>query len=814
MAETKNIQRRTEFGEYRPSLSSILLDRRGKLITEFFAEERREIVSIYRLPKYLINAVLTKEDRHFFSHIGFSAKGIFRAAWNIVAGHYFSGGSTISQQVAGNLYDDRSVSTLGRKFSELWWSFQLEKKRSKMEILEIYLNNSKFGHGNYGVESASQFYFGRAASEITLAEATLLTVQLSDPVTRSMINFPNRARDLQEVLIHDMADRGYVDREVALLEFSNFWEEWEPARANDTSTHTERTDLAPAFSELIRRRFEGLFYGSPDLYRDGFTIHTGLDLEYQLAAELLLEEAVERQAAESQTNREHRSRITEILVPSIDLLGHLFDIDGSALIGDYLATTALDTALDRLVPALFLADIGAGGNALPIRLFPGGASGGTGGGVPSEIGAIPAVIGQLVAIENSTGEILVFAVAGAAVGSNPTAIIDTPRNLGSLVGPIALAVGIDRQIVGPGTLLYDSPAYTDKDGGSIEIANPLGFYRGAVSARTAVASSLSTPLVAISELAGLVHLGDGLERLFDSGFGPESVIAEHPLAAIDGVFATPLQVARGFSVFPRGGSITDTAAIRYIEDRKGVVVYTSPQSRERDVFSASTAFVATDVLKSSLVSGNLERRVAEIGGITRDDIAAAAGWTLGWSDAWTAGFSQEMTSVVWIGFDTEGESLGQYQTGASVAGPVWTRFIDLAHRDLPTPVPATVPTGIIERNVCAISGMLPTHFCTDGTISELFSADTAPIEFCEYHSGVLADELKFTERLIRRIGLEPTPDSILNRLPTMLDPDGGAIGPDRGNGSIPGIDPGTGIPNRAGTDRANPAVGDRNPFLD
>ena len=793
MAETQNIQRQTEFGDYRPSLSSLLLDRRGKLITEYFAEERREIVSVYQLPKYLLDAVITKEDRYFFSHTGFSAKGIFRAAWNIVTGHYFSGGSTISQQVAGNLYDDRSVTTLGRKFSELWWSFQLEKKRSKMEILEIYLNNSKFGHGNYGVESASQFYFGRPASDISLAEATLLTVQLSDPVTRSMINFPNRARGLQEVLIQDMADRDLVDREFAMNEFSNFWQHWEPARANDTSTHSERTDQAPAFSEQIRRRFEELFYGSPDLYRDGFTIHTGIDLAYQLAAESLLEDAVERQASDTAKNRELRSQITEILVPSIDLLGHIFDIDGSALIGDYRATTALDIAIERLVPATLLVDFAAGGNSLPFRLMPGGTLGssadGTSDGAPGESGAVPAIVGQLVSIENATGEILVFAVAGAETKSNPSAAIDTMRNLGSLVGPIALAVGIDRSLIEPGTLLYDSPAYVDGDGGAREVINPRGFYRGAVSARTGVASSLATPLVTISERAGFLEIRDRLDRLFDGGFGPDHIIAGHNLIAIDGVYATPLQVAQAFSSFPRGGSLTDTVAIRYIEDRKGIVVYTSRQRKERPTFSSRTAFIAEDVLKSSLTSGNLERRVAEIGGIARDDFAAAAGWTLGWSDAWTVGFSREMTSVVWVGFDAEGDSLGQYQTGASVAGPVWMKFMDTVHADLPIPMPATVPTGIIERNVCAISGLLPTQVCNEGTTSELFSTDTAPIAFCNYHSDTLNDGLRATERLLFRIGLEPTPDSILNWAPVEAsDPTGAA--------------------------QRDQSVDDRNPFLD
>ena len=174
IAHTKNIQRTLDVGKYTPALPSLILDCRGKLITRFFAEEKREILTLGEISPHLIHAVIAKEDRRFYTHIGFSVKGFLRAAWNIVTGEYFSGGSTISQQVAGTLYEDREVKTLGRKLKELFWSIQLEKKRSKDEILEVYLNNSSFGHGTYGVEAASQFYFGHSAREVTPAEVAIL----------------------------------------------------------------------------------------------------------------------------------------------------------------------------------------------------------------------------------------------------------------------------------------------------------------------------------------------------------------------------------------------------------------------------------------------------------------------------------------------------------------------------------------------------------------------------------------------------------------------------------------------------------------
>ena len=156
--------------------------------------KKREIIPVNELPKHLINALITREDRDFFKHSGFSFKGTARAAWNILLGRYVSGGSTITQQVAGRHYADRSLKTLKRKLIELWWALQLEKRLSKYEILELYLNESYFGHNTYGVEAASQFYFKHSAREMTVAESCLLVIQLANPARYSPIKHPNRAR--------------------------------------------------------------------------------------------------------------------------------------------------------------------------------------------------------------------------------------------------------------------------------------------------------------------------------------------------------------------------------------------------------------------------------------------------------------------------------------------------------------------------------------------------------------------------------------------------------------------------------------------
>ena len=161
--------------EFQPSLPSTLLDIHGDVITEFFAEQKRDIIPVDELPKELIYAIITREDKNFFQHKGFSFKGTVRAALNIALNRYVSGGSTITQQVAGANYANRSLKTIKRKLIELWWAFQLEKNLTKNEILEMYLNESYFGHTTYGVEAASQFYFKHSARNISIAESATLT---------------------------------------------------------------------------------------------------------------------------------------------------------------------------------------------------------------------------------------------------------------------------------------------------------------------------------------------------------------------------------------------------------------------------------------------------------------------------------------------------------------------------------------------------------------------------------------------------------------------------------------------------------------
>ena len=178
LAATRNTINTENFTDFETSLPTRLLDINGELITEFASDERREIIALKNLPQHMIDALLTREDRIFYSHHGFSVKALFRAVVGVLTRNSLGGGSTLSQQIAGTLYCDRQEYSVKRKLKELWWAIQMERRYSKDEILELYLNKIYFGGGTYGVNAASKYYFGHDATEITPAESAILVIQL------------------------------------------------------------------------------------------------------------------------------------------------------------------------------------------------------------------------------------------------------------------------------------------------------------------------------------------------------------------------------------------------------------------------------------------------------------------------------------------------------------------------------------------------------------------------------------------------------------------------------------------------------------
>ena len=232
LAETTNTINTENFTEFTTALPTRLLDINGELITQFASDENREIISLVQLPQHMLDALITREDRVFYEHNGFRLKAILRAVVGVVTGKSLGGGSTLTQQIAGTLYCDRTEKSLTRKLKELWWAIQMERRWSKDEILELYLNKIYFGGGTYGVNAASKYYFGHDATQITPAEAAILVVQLSNPAYYNPFDYPNRAMARQQNVLEEMVNAGYLTPEEATQSYDDFWVNFDYTRIN------------------------------------------------------------------------------------------------------------------------------------------------------------------------------------------------------------------------------------------------------------------------------------------------------------------------------------------------------------------------------------------------------------------------------------------------------------------------------------------------------------------------------------------------------------------------------------------------------
>ncbi|MDR1421144.1 MAG: PBP1A family penicillin-binding protein [Treponema sp.] len=756
LAVTANIKNMENFREFAPALPTKILDSEGTLITEFSAEEKREMVSLSELPRHLLYAVLAREDPDFYNHRGFSVRGIARAAVGQMLGQNWGGGSTITQQVAGTLYTNRFEKTIRRKIKELWWAFQMERRYTKNEILEIYLNYMIMGPGTYGVEAASKYFFGHSAREITLAESAILVIQLSSPVRYNPLDNPNLARDRQLSVLNRMVEMGYCTHEEADASFEAYWDNYDYTRAS-VSAYYDREDKAPWFSEYVRRELDGMMYGTMDYYRDGYTVLTTLNLKHQAAAAKYMEEGLLR------ANREFaKSRGTSIVqaertwIPIVDLLTLYFDL------GDiHTASRGQNEAKARsrytktINPVVDMAALAFG---IPdIKIITGAAFGELKSATEQNV-----VEGALISIENETGYITAI-IGGSKYDESNQLIRATQGNIqpGSSFKPLYYSAAIDSRKLTAASLIYDVPVvFHNEDGTPYIPLNFKGEWKGSLLLYDALAQSMNVASLKVLDTIGFDAAIDRAAALLDIT-DPEQIRNTFPRVYPLGlgiISASPLRMARAFAVFANQGRDVSPIAIRAVEDRNGrIVLDTEREVRLRQqrmgegiqVISPQNAYIMTSMLKKTVEVGTLAHGAGwgskftfkdEKGNTFRMPAAGKTGTPQNWSDAWAVGYTPYYTTAIWFGFDRPGNSLGVNLTGATLAGPVWGDYMREIHQGLPRRDFIRPSAGIVEITVCAKSGLLKTAACNEGEVTLPFLEGTQPRGYCTIHGGAPAYE--------------------------------------------------------------------------
>ena len=730
---------RADLKEYEPAIPTQILDRDDELIAEIFSEVKRDIVPIQDLPKQLIFALISREDASFFEHNGFSFRGTARAAWNVMMGTYFSGGSTLTQQVSGKHYADRSKKTIERKLRELWFAFQIERELSKYEILELYVNEMYFGHNTYGVEAASRFYFNHSAEELSVAEAAILVIQLASPAAYSPINHPERARARQKDVLDHMVDLGYTSREEADLSFRRYWDSYDYNRSNIASAYFDNKSKAPYFSEYVRLQLNDMLYGAVNINKDGYIVHTSLDLNLQNIAQEVMKKSYRRINEKYRNKKEQRFEVVEdTYLPVIELLALSYDLPDIRVAGSKEKKDSLDHFYQTISPSIeILAGMFGSDSLKAVSKYSDEKA--------EERSKQTTVEGALVTLDNDTGHILAMVGGSDFDTKQYNRAVDAKVQPGSSFKPLYYSAAISSGKYTPATRLYDGPiVFFDEMGRDYTPMNYLGSWEGSVLLREALANSMNVPSLQVLDGVGFEPAIERAAKMLDMEEQKDnrSLFPRSFPLGLGVVSVAPIDMARAYTTFPNLGRPSDPMAITKVLSRNGDTIINPEQERIRKrkheknqterVMSPQSAYVMVDLLKSTVEFGTLRWRRVNVGGFDGMPMAGKTGTTQNWGDAWTMGFSPYYTTAIWFGFDSPGNSLGRELTGATAAGPTWAEYMKKIHQGLETKKFEKPETGLVTIRVCDVSGKLPTKYCND-TLEELFIAGTEPKEFCDVH---------------------------------------------------------------------------------
>ncbi len=753
LAQTLNTIHTENFIEFETALPTQLLDINGEVITEFASDEKREIIAFDDLPQHMVDALITREDRIFYEHPGFSAKAIFRAILGQLTGNSLGGGSTLTQQIAGTLYCDRTEKSIVRKIEELWWALQMERRYSKNEILEQYLNRIYFGGGTYGVNAASKYYFGHGADQITPAEAAILVIQLSNPAYYNPFDYPNRAMERQRDVLTAMADNGLITKEAADASFDEYWLNFDYTRIS-SSAYFMRDDKAPWFSEYVRRELSDMMYGAQDIYTGGFTVNTTVDLKKQQAAQTVMEKYISyANRAYQRSSGARRNDAVSTYIPMTELIALVFNLPQIKVSEQMAESRALSQYRSEINPILDVMTLMTGIDPLKIQIV---------NRVNSEVqqaSGRTTIEGALISLENDTGYIAAL-IGGSEYSADNQFIraIQAQLQPGSTFKPLYYSAAIDSRKFTAATPIYDTPVvFHTEDGKPYIPLNFRGEWLGSVQLWYALAKSMNVPSLKVLDGIGFdaaIERSTALLGIPQEEWEQRGFRRVYPLG-LGVVTVSPMQMARAYAVFANQGKAVTPIAIRSVEDRNGRILLNPEldirmeQQNNPEVYqiiSPQNAYIMTDILKNSVRMGTLAwgssngtkfRYKDENGRYYTIPAAGKTGTTQNWADAWAVGYTPYLTTAVWFGFDNRvGQSLGLDLTGATLAGVAWGDYMSIANEDYPYRDFTQPQTGLVRAQVCSVSGQILTEACGDSRTTQYFLSGTEPTVVCEYHSNI------------------------------------------------------------------------------
>jgi penicillin-binding protein 1A len=724
--------------QYQPPVMSRVYAGDARLLSEL-ATERRIFVPLAAIPPVVRQAFISAEDQNFVRHHGLDPLAIARAAFFDVThmgqGRRPIGASTITQQVAKTMLLDNEVS-IARKVREAILAVRIEETLPKERILELYLNEIYLGLGSYGVAAAGQTYFNKSLDALSVQEAAFLAALPKAPNNYNPFKFPDAAKARRDWVIDRMAE----DKAIAADEAA-------AAKASPIApSEFRRAPPIPAsdwFAEEVRRQLVTK-YGAETATQGGFVVRTSLDPAMQLAAETVLRDGL---MSYDRKQGGYRGPVTRLESVALDrewpaLLDRVKRLPGMLptwKLAAVLSAGDADAKLGWLEPAsgagtmplprtaqMVLADLAwarplkDGKLGLPPRkvseaLKPGDV-------VLAEIGAeplppavlkghppqppssrlvlrqIPLVQGALVTIEPTTGRVLAMVGGWSSEQSQFNRVTQAQRQPGSSFKPMVYLAALERGI-SPSQRFLDAPFVIDTAAGRWRPGNFEGTFGGPTPLRMALEKSLNLVTIRVAKQVGMeavaataaaFHMNETMPRVLP--------------AALGAVVTTVMHQAQAYASIAAGGKEVLPTLIDSVQDRTGKIVSQAMPVTCADCRDAGQPPMLTDARTQIADPASVFQLVTMMQGVVRRGTGFAAGKGLNraiagktgtsqeFTDAWFSGFTPDLATTVWIGFDNP-VSLGNNQTGGGLAAPIWHDYMAIALKDRPA-LTFPVPPGV------------------------------------------------------------------------------------------------------------------------
>ena len=716
------VPRVSELATYRPDIVTQIAARDGSTVARY-AIERRTLVTRADIPAVLTHALVATEDKNFFRHGGVDVRRTFSAlVANMRQGGYAQGGSTLTQQLARAIFLSPRK-TLSRKVNEALVSFEIERRYSKDQILTMYANEIYLGHGNYGIEAASRYYFGKSVRDITLAEAALLAGIVQRPEDQSPFRNPALARSRRSTALRRMRAEGYItDAEQRAAE----------AEPLPTAPSLPESIVGPYFCEEIRQYLEKT-YGEKDLYRRGLRVESTLDPELQAWSEEALGHGLREI---SRHHGFHKPRnLTEVGYRSLEAYvdpewANTKPEEGVSLRAVVMATNASGAEVRIGKDTFPLPNASAAWTGTPsaAKILKAGdlvvvtIQKAKDGSLYAALDQEPREQGAVLIVENASGAVRAMVGGSDWTQSKFNRATQAVRQAGSAFKPFVYLTALEQGYTGADTV-FDGPLsiIIDPRQPPYRPSNYDGKFHGIVTFRKALEHSYNIPAIRVAEMVGLSRVIETAHRL-----GVRQNLDPYPSLALGAFEVSLWELVSAYMVFANQGMAFSPYLIERVTDSNGdVLEQTHPDPRE--VENPQSSFQLLQILRGVTQRGTAAAAVARAG--LKLNIAGKTGTTNDFTDAWFVGMTPRYTIGVWVGNDQKTLSIGKGAEGSRIALPIWIRILEKMrdHGRIDPQEDFDVPPNIVQTPVDYETGLKATAD-TPLPVLEAFVSGSQPTE--------------------------------------------------------------------------------------